>query len=114
MGVFLESIYRFLFKMGYPLAAIAWLRRRRLLTILVLAVLSWALVFALVVLGWHATGLIVELLAPAQPEAAEMLPVLPYGVFWQLGQKKVERPDWTMRAMVPVQSGVGQGSPSRS
>src|SRR3974390_1506925 len=32
--------------------------------------------------------------------------------FWQLGQKKVERPCCTMRFTVPLQ--LGQGSPSRS
>jgi hypothetical protein len=37
-----------------------------------------------------------------------------YGAFWHTGQKNVERPDCTMRWIVPVQSGVGQGSPSRS
>jgi hypothetical protein len=33
--------------------------------------------------------------------------------FWQTGQKKVERPVCTMRLIVPLQPGVGQGSPSR-
>ena len=34
--------------------------------------------------------------------------------FWHTGQKNVERPVCTMRRMVPLQPGVGHGSPSRS
>ena len=34
--------------------------------------------------------------------------------FWHTGQKKVERPDWTMRLTVPRQPGVWQGWFSRS
>ena len=33
--------------------------------------------------------------------------------FWQDGQKKVERPPWTMRATTPEQPSPRQGSPSR-
>ncbi len=111
----MESIFRFLYRIGYPAAATEWLRRRRLLTLLILAVLSWVLVIVLVVLGWHATILLAELLAPTQPpKVAQLAPFVPYAFFWQTGQKKVERPDWTIRATMPVQSGVGQGSPSRS
>ena len=34
--------------------------------------------------------------------------------FWHTGQKNVERPVCTMRRMMPLQPGVGQGWPSRS
>jgi hypothetical protein len=34
--------------------------------------------------------------------------------FWHTGQKKVDRPDWTMRLIIPLQPGVWQGSFSRS
>jgi hypothetical protein len=33
---------------------------------------------------------------------------------WQTGQKNVERPDCTIRRMVPVHAGVEHGSPSQS
>lgn len=33
---------------------------------------------------------------------------------WHTGQKNVERPAWTSRAITPLQPGVGQGWPSRS
>jgi hypothetical protein len=34
--------------------------------------------------------------------------------FWHTGQKKVERPFWVIRRMMPLQPRVGQRSPSRS
>jgi hypothetical protein len=34
--------------------------------------------------------------------------------FWHTGQKNVDLPVCTMRLMVPRQSGVGHGWPSRS
>jgi len=42
-----ETIFRRLEAWGYPVAAIDWLRKRRLLVIVVLAVLSWLFGIAL-------------------------------------------------------------------
>ena len=61
-----------------------------------------------------------------QPESGNGLPSLwptdpqegsfgqPHYGFWHTGQKKVDRPDWTIRLITPVQPGVWQGSFSRS
>ena len=37
----------------------------------------------------------------------------PPGYFWQTGQKKVDRPDWTLRRTVALFRPHGQGLPSR-
>lgn len=111
----MESIYRILLRFGYPASAIEWFRRRRLLTIILLGALSWMILAAIGLLGWHLTWAVTDLLWPAgPPQAASTLTEAPYAFLWQTGQKKVERPDWTIRVTVPVQSGVGQGSPSLS
>jgi hypothetical protein len=44
----MDRVYNVLLSLGYPRAGIDWLRRHRLLTILVLAALSWLPVIALV------------------------------------------------------------------
>lgn len=49
----METIYRRLEAWGCPLAAIDWLRNRRLLVIVVLALLSWVSVVA-IGMGLHA------------------------------------------------------------
>ena len=43
----METIFRRLEAWGYPVAVIDWLRKRRLLVIVVLAVLSWLFGIAL-------------------------------------------------------------------
>ena len=45
----LERIYQLLLTVGYPASGVDWLRRRRLLTISILAICSWALFIGL---GW--------------------------------------------------------------
>lgn len=47
----MERIYKLLLAAGYPTDGVDWLRRRRLLTICVLAVASWALFIGI---GWFA------------------------------------------------------------
>jgi hypothetical protein len=51
-GGTMQLVYRMLRRVGYPEAGIRWLARRRLLTIAILAALSWALLIGLVWLVW--------------------------------------------------------------
>lgn len=56
----MNRIFDLLLAFGYPKVAVDWLRRRRLLVIIVLAGLSWALFIGL---GWLAAGLFWRLFA---------------------------------------------------
>tara|TARA_R110002020_G_scaffold475790_1_gene712328 strand:+ start:4997 stop:5203 length:207 start_codon:yes stop_codon:yes gene_type:complete len=56
-----EVIFRRLEAWGYPAAGLAWLRRRRLLVIIILAILSWICFLALF-LAAYAVGTQVFLL----------------------------------------------------
>lgn len=44
-----ERIYKILLSYGYPPKAVDWLRRHRLMIIILLALLCWAITF---VVGW--------------------------------------------------------------
>lgn len=47
----MERIYKILLDAGYPKSGIDWLRRHRLATILILALLAWVICF---ILAWGA------------------------------------------------------------
>lgn len=49
----MEAIYRRMESWGFPAAGTAWLRRRRLPVIIILAILSWALFIALGMTLYH-------------------------------------------------------------
>jgi len=50
----LERIYELLLTAGYPLGGVDWLRRHRLLTIIVMAVAAWGLFIGVGWLIWSA------------------------------------------------------------
>jgi len=56
----MDRIFDMLLAAGYPRVGVDWLRRRRLLVIIVLAGVSWALFIGL---GWLAVGLFWRLFA---------------------------------------------------
>lgn len=50
----LERVYQLLLTAGYPALGVDWLRRHRLLTIIVAAIAAWGLFILLGWLAWSA------------------------------------------------------------
>ena len=63
----MEALFRRLEAWGYPAPAIDWLRKRRLLVIVILALLSWTVLAVLAIGIYSAGGFVTTTLNSAGP-----------------------------------------------
>lgn len=72
MGVGMERIFKRLERWGIPLESLDWLRRRRLLVIVVIALVGWIAALAVGFAAYFVAGEVGELLwASSDPLATE-------------------------------------------